>query len=155
FDESRYFQPAEKQSVFGFNGEELGITICEDVWNDKTFWVNRRYDRDPVVEIFGQGTTVLLNVSASPYTIDKRSLRFDMLRSIALQYKKPVIYVNQVGGNDSLIFDGASMAVTADGKMGAQALAFEEDLVLFDTVTGKGDIHEQDHEEIGYAYEGL
>ena len=155
FDESRYFQPAEKQSVFGFNGEELGITICEDVWNDKTFWVNRRYDRDPVVEIFAQGTTVLLNVSASPYTIDKRSLRFDMLRSIALQYKKPVIYVNQVGGNDSLIFDGASMAVTAEGNMGAQALAFEEDLVLFDTVTGKGDIHDQDHEEIGYAYQGL
>ena len=155
FDESRYFQPAEKQTVFGFNGEELGITICEDVWNDKTFWVNRRYDRDPVVEIFAQGTTVLLNVSASPYTIDKRSLRFDMLRSIALQYKKPVIYVNQVGGNDSLIFDGASMAVNAAGNMGAQALAFEEDLVLFDTVTGRGDIHEQDGEEIGYAYQGL
>lgn len=155
FDESRYFQPAEKQTVFGFNGEELGITICEDVWNDETFWVKRRYDRDPVVEIFKQGTTVLLNISASPYTIDKRSLRFDMLRSIALQYKKPVIYVNQVGGNDSLIFDGASMAVTADGKLGAQALSFEEDLVLFDTGTGKGDIHKQDHEEIGYAYQGL
>lgn len=155
FDESRYFQPAEKQTVFGFNGENLGITICEDVWNDETFWVRRRYDRDPVTEIFAQGTTVLLNVSASPYTIDKRNLRFDMLRSIALNHKRPVIYVNQVGGNDSLIFDGASIAVTADGKIGAQAFAFKEDLVLFDTNSGEGDIHEQTPEEIGYAYDAL
>src|SRR3984893_15893713 len=124
FDESRYFQPAEFQSVFGFNGEQLGITICEDVWNDKNFWANRRYDRDPVTEIIGKGTTVLLNVSASPYTIDKRSLRFEMLRSIAITHRRPVIYVNQVGGDDSLIFDGASMALTADGVVAAQALAF-------------------------------
>ena len=155
FDESRYFQPAECQSVFGFNGEQLGITICEDVWNDKNFWANRRYDRDPVTEIIGKGTTVLLNVSASPYTIDKRSLRFEMLRSIATTHKCPVIYVNQVGGDDSLIFDGASMALTADGNVAAQALAFQEDLVLFDTMTGLGDIHAQTHEEIAYAYRAL
>src|SRR6202521_2688675 len=155
FDESRYFQPAERQSVFGFNGEQLGITICEDVWNDKNFWANLRYDRDPVTEIVGQGTTVLLNISASPYTIDKRSLRFEMLRSIAMNHHRPIIYVNQVGGDDSLIFDGASMAITPDGKVAAQAAAFEEDLVLFDTVTGQGEIHAQPHEEIAYAYRAL
>jgi NAD+ synthase/NAD+ synthase (glutamine-hydrolysing) len=155
FDESRYFQPADRQTVFGFNGEQLGITICEDVWNDKNFWAKQLYDRDPVTEIFGQGTTVLLNVSASPYTLDKRSLRFEMLRSIALNHHRPVIYVNQVGGDDSLIFDGASMALTADGNVAAQALAFEEDLVLFDTTTGKGEVHEQPHEEIAYAYQAL
>lgn len=155
FDESRYFQPAECQSIFSFNGEQLGITICEDAWNDKNFWANRRYDRDPVVEIIGKGTTVLLNVSASPYTIDKRSLRFEMLRSIATTHRRPVIYVNQVGGDDSLIFDGASMALTADGNVAAQALAFQEDLVLFDTATGLGDIHAQTHEEIAYAYRAL
>jgi NAD+ synthase (glutamine-hydrolysing) len=155
FDESRYFQPAACQSVFGLNGEQLGITICEDVWNDKNFWANRRYDRDPVTEIIAKGTTVLLNVSASPYTIDKRSLRFEMLRSIAINHRRPVLYVNQVGGDDSLIFDGASMALTADGNVAAQALAFQEDLVLFDTVTGKGDIHAQTHEEIAYAYRAL
>src|SRR3979490_1122844 len=138
FDESRYFQPADHQSVFGFNGEQLGITICEDVWNDKNLWANRRYDRDPVTEIIGQGSTVLLNISASPYTIDKRSLRFEMLRSIAITHRRPAIYVNQVGGDDSLIFDGASMALTADGNVAAQALAFQEDLVLFDTMTGLG-----------------
>src|ERR1700674_1666342 len=155
FDESRYFQPAERQSVFGFNGEQLGITICEDVWNDKNFWANLRYDRDPVTEIVGQGTTILLNISASPYTIDKRSLRVEMLRSIAQQHRRPIIYVNQVGGDDSLIFDGASMALTPDGHIAAQAKAFEEDLVLFDTVTGKGDMHPQVKEEIAYAYQAL
>jgi NAD+ synthase (glutamine-hydrolysing) len=155
FDESRYFQPADRQSVFGLGNEQLGITICEDVWNEEGFWLRPLYDRDPVVEIFKQGTTVLLNISASPYTIDKRSLRLEMLRSIALKHRRPVVYVNQFGGNDSLIFDGASLALTAEGKVAAQALAFEEDLVLFDTVTGKGDIHEQPHEEIAYAYRAI
>jgi len=155
FDESRYFQPAEKQSTYDFGTEHLGITICEDVWNEKNFWPESRYDRDPVTELVVQGTSLLLNISASPYTIDKRALRFDMLRSIARSHHRPVIYVNQVGGNDSLIFDGASMALTADGKVGAQALAFEEDLVLFDTETGQGEIHPQPREEIEYAYRAL
>src|SRR5215471_18544578 len=155
FDESRYFQPADRQYVFGLHGEQLGITICEDVWNDENFWAQQLYDRDPVNEIVRQGTTVLLNISASPYTLDKRALRFEMLRSIALTHKLPVVYVNQFGGNDSLIFDGASIALTPDGKVAAQAKAFEEDLVLFDTATGKGEIHEQPHEEIAYAYQAL
>lgn len=155
FDESRYFQPATKQSVYEFGGEKLGITICEDVWNDKNFWAVRLYDRDPVTELAAQGTQILINISASPYTIDKRGLRVDMLRSTAMTHKLPVIYVNQVGGNDSLIFDGASMALTADGKVAAQGAALEEDLVLFDTATGEGEIHEQPREEIEYAYRAL
>ena len=155
FDESRYFQPAAHQVTYDFGNEHLGITICEDVWNDKNFWPNCLYDRDPVTELVGQGTTLLLNISASPYTIDKRALRFEMLRSIAITHRRPVVYVNQVGGNDSLIFDGASLALTADGKVAAQALAFEEDLVLFDTETGYGEIHPQPREEIAYAYRAL
>jgi NAD+ synthetase len=155
FDESRYFQPADRQSAYGFGKEQLGITICEDVWNDKNFWAQCRYDRDPVTELVGQGITVLLNISASPYTIDKRALRLEMLQSIAVNQHRPIVYVNQVGGDDSLIFDGASMALTAEGKVAAQALAFEEDLVLFDTVTGEGEIHEQPKEEIAYAYRAL
>jgi NAD+ synthase (glutamine-hydrolysing) len=155
FDESRYFHPAEKQQVIDFHGQALGVTICEDAWNDENFWPNRRYDRDPVTELIEQGTQVLLNISASPYTIDKRALRVDMLRSIAMHNRKPVVYVNQFGGNDSLIFDGASVALTADGKVAAQALAFEEDLVMFDTETGEGEIHEQPRQEIEYAYRAL
>ncbi len=155
FDESRYFQPAERQTTYDFGNEHLGITVCEDVWNDKNFWPNVLYDRDPVTELIGQGTTLFLNISASPYTIDKRALRFDMLKSIAKTHHRAVVYVNQVGGNDSLIFDGASLALNADGKVAAQALAFEEDLVLFDTETGQGEIHPQPRQEIEYAYRAL
>src|SRR6201993_3747970 len=155
FDESRYFQPAAAQKVFGYENEKLGITICEDVWNDKNFWAVRRYDRDPVTELTAQGTSVIINISASPYTIDKRSLRVDMLRSIALNHQLPIVYVNQVGGNDSLIFDGASMAFRMDGKVAAQAAAFEQDLVLFDTATGRGEVHEPPPEEIAYAFQAL
>src|SRR6266516_4636422 len=142
-------------AIVGFGGEMLGITICEDVWNDKNFWAVRRYDRDPVTELAAQGTSVIINISASPYTIDKRALRVDMLRSIALSHQLPIVYVNQVGGNDSLIFDGASVALTLDGKVAAQAAAFEEDLILFDTTTGEGEIHEQPPEEIAYAFQAL
>jgi NAD+ synthase (glutamine-hydrolysing) len=155
FDESRYFQPAEKQVVYSFQDEKLGITVCEDVWNDPNFWPTRLYERDPVVELIKQGTSVLLNISASPYTIDKRNLRIEMLRAIAMEQRRPIVYVNQIGGDDNLIFDGASMAITADGHVAAQALAFKEDLVLFDTVTGRGEIHEQPPGEIAYAYEAL
>src|SRR6202790_4489103 len=128
FDESRYFQPAAHQVTYDFGNEHLGITICEDVWNDKNFWPNCLYDRDPVTELVGQGTTLLLNISASPYTIDKRALRFEMLRSIAITHRRPVVYVNQVGGNDSLIFDGASLLLTADRMAAAQGTDVEEDL---------------------------
>ena len=83
FDESRYFQPANTQFVFPFNSENLGITICEDCWNDKSFWPQRLYDRDPVAEIVGKGSSLLLNISSSPYAFDKRSLRHDMLQAIA------------------------------------------------------------------------
>jgi NAD+ synthase (glutamine-hydrolysing) len=151
FDESRYFQPAERQTTYDFGNDHLGITICEDVWNEKNFWPHMLYDRDPVGELVTQGTSLLLNISASPYAIDKRALRVAMLRSIAKTHQRPVIYVNQVGGNDTLVFDGASLALTADGKIAAQALAFEEDTVLFDTETGLGDIHPVTRQEIEYA----
>jgi NAD+ synthase (glutamine-hydrolysing) len=155
FDESRYFQPADKQVVYSFQDEKLGITICEDVWNDPNFWPTRLYERDPVVELSKQGTSVLLNISASPYTIDKKNLRFEMLRAIAMKQRLPVVYVNQVGGDDNLVFDGASMAINPDGRVAAQALAFREDLVMFDTATGQGEIHKLPPSEIAYAYEAL
>ncbi len=155
FDESRYFQPGDKQYVYGLGREQLGITVCEDVWNDKTFWSNPLYARDPVSELVQQGTSVLINISASPYTIDKRTLRQEMLRSIALRHSRPVIYVNQVGGDDSLIFDGASFVIDQHGELAAQAKAFEEDIVLYDTVTCQGDIHQQPSDETAYAYQAL
>ena len=155
FDESRYFQPADKQYVYGLGQDVLGITVCEDVWNDKTFWASPLYLRDPVTELISQGTSILINISASPFTIDKPFLRLGMLRSLALHHQRPVIYVNQVGGNDSLIFDGASVAFNAHGRIAAQARAFDEDLVLFDTVTGEGDLHDQPSSEVASAFQAL
>ena len=155
FDESRYFQPAHSQHTFSLRAEKLGITICEDCWNDKNFWAQRLYERDPVAELVAQGSNLILNISASPYTIDKRSLRHDMLRAIAIERRVPVVYVNQVGGNDSLIFDGSSMAFMPDGRVAAMAKSFEEDLVLFDTVTGAGEIRPQPLDELAAAYHAL
>jgi NAD+ synthase (glutamine-hydrolysing) len=155
FDESRYFQPAHTQHVFRLDTEALGITICEDCWNDKAYWPQRLYDRDPVAELVGKGSTLLLNISSSPYTIDKRSLRHDMLRAIAREHRVPFVYVNQVGGNDSLIFDGSSVAFMPDGRIAAQAKSFEEDLVLFDTRTGEGDIRPHSDDELEGAYRAL
>jgi NAD+ synthase/NAD+ synthase (glutamine-hydrolysing) len=155
FDENRYFQPAKEQFVFPLSKTQLGITICEDIWNDKNFWTKHLYERDPVAELVSKGAQVIINLSASPYTIDKRNLRTDMLRALARDNARPVVYVNQVGGNDSLIFDGSSLAVMPDGRIAAQAQSFEEDLVLFDSATGQGDIRSQPAEEIDAAYKAL
>ena len=155
FDESRYFQPAQEQFVFPLGREQLGITICEDIWNDKNFWSKRLYERDPVAELVGKGATVIINISASPYTIDKRALRMDMLRALARHHHRPVVYVNQVGGDDSLIFDGASAAVLPDGRVAVQARAFDEDVAIFDTASGQGDLRDVPADELEYAYRAL
>jgi NAD+ synthase (glutamine-hydrolysing) len=155
FDETRYFQPATVQHTFAFGSDMLGVTICEDSWNDKSFWPERLYDRDPVAELVGKGSSLILNISSSPYELGKRGLRHDMLRAMARDRGVPVVYVNQVGGNDSLIFDGSSMAFTPDGRMVAQAKSFEEDLVYFDSVTGKGDIRPAMEDEYEAAYSAL
>jgi NAD+ synthase/NAD+ synthase (glutamine-hydrolysing) len=155
FDESRYFQPAHTQHVFPMGADALGITICEDCWNDKNFWVKQLYERDPVAELAGKGSTLLLNISSSPYTFDKRAFRLDMLRATARQHRLPFVYVNQVGGNDSLVFDGSSVAFMGDGRIAALAKSFDEDLVFFDTVTGEGDIRPRIDEEIEAVYRAL
>jgi NAD+ synthase (glutamine-hydrolysing) len=155
FDESRYFQPATSQDVYSFGGKNLGITICEDIWNDKTFWAKPLYERDPVAELVLKGANVLLNISASPYTIDKRSLRIDMLCSLASAHGLPILYVNQVGGNDSLVFDGGSVAILPDGKIVAHASSFVEDLVLFDTETLAGELHAQPLDEVEASLQAI
>ena len=155
FDESRYFQPAHSQHIVPLCGQKLGITICEDSWNDKYFWAQRLYERDPIAELVGQGTTVLINISSSPFTIDKRGLRFEMLKAIAREHHVPVVYVNQVGGNDSLVFDGSSVVISPDGRIAALAKSFEEDMVLFDSVTGSGDVRPQPSDELEAIYSAL
>jgi NAD+ synthase (glutamine-hydrolysing) len=155
FDESRYFQPAHTQDVFAMGADALGITICEDCWNDRNFWVKQLYERDPVAELAGKGSTLLLNISSSPYTFDKRAFRLEMLRATARQHRLPFVYVNQVGGNDSLVFDGSSVAFMGDGRIAALAKSFDEDLVFFNTATGEGDIRPRIGEEIEAVYRAL
>lgn len=155
FDESRYFQPASSQSNVAFCKQMLGITICEDCWNDKDYWTQRLYERDPVTELVSQGTTILLNISASPYNLDKRNLRKEMLQALARHHRVPVVYVNQTGGNDSLVFDGSSIAFNADGRLAALAHSFREDIVLFDSASGSGDIRSEPRDELAVAYDAL
>ena len=155
FDETRYFQPATIQHAFKFGSDTLGVTICEDSWNDKSFWPERLYDRDPVAELVSKGSTLILNISSSPYTLGKRGLRRDMLGAVARDRGVPVVYVNQVGGNDSLIFDGSSVAFAPDGRVAALAKSFDEDLIYFDSVTGKGDIRSEMEDEYEAAYRAL
>jgi NAD+ synthase/NAD+ synthase (glutamine-hydrolysing) len=143
FDELRYFDPAESQKLLPLDGKEFALTICEDAWNDKHFWHRRLYRVDPVDELLHAGGNMVLNISASPFHLGKRELRRQMLATIARDNKVPVLFVNQVGGNDSLIFDGSSMVIAPDGRIVAQAKSFEEDLVIFDSETMQGDMHEQ------------
>jgi len=155
FDETRYFQPAHTQFPFPLGSETLGITICEDSWNDKNFWPERLYDRDPVAELVGKGSSIILNLSSSPYTLGKRGLREDMLGAVARERGVPVVYVNQVGGNDSLIFDGSSVAFTREGRVAARAKSFDEDLIFFDSATGIGDLRPPIKDEFEAAYRAL
>ena len=155
FDESRYFRPADSQQVFFFGGVNLGITICEDIWNDKILGAQPLYERDPVAELLAQGAGLIINISGSPYTINKRALRNEMLRALASKHERPVIYVNQAGGNDSLVFDGSSVVMLPDGRIAAQASSFAEDLVLFDTETLSGEIHPQPVDEVEAALNAL
>ncbi len=137
FDEQRYFAPAASQSVFELVGERLGITICEDAWNDKNFWPQRLYPLDPVESLMQQGATLILNISASPFSRGKRETRQKMLTALARRHRVPVVMVNQIGGNDSLIFDGSSIAIDAQGKCIGRAKSFHEDLVIVDTSAPK------------------
>ena len=133
FDEMRYFDSAESVSVFEFKGEKLGISICEDIWNDADYWYRRRYRKDPVKELINQGASILINISASPYSYGKRADRKKMLSVLTKKDRIPLAYVCCVGAQTDLIFDGASMCLDAKGNLVKHGKAFEEDFIVFDT----------------------
>jgi NAD+ synthetase len=132
FDEQRYFAPSKGQRVVALDGIRLAITICEDAWNDKNFWPRRLYSVDPMEELMGQNPALHINLSSSPFWHSKRAIRREMLAAIARRDRIPVLMCNQVGGNDSLIFDGSSLALDGRGDLIAQAASFNEDLVIVD-----------------------
>jgi NAD+ synthase (glutamine-hydrolysing) len=155
FDETRYFEPAPKQFPLTLDGSTTALTICEDAWNDKQFWERRLYSRDPVEELAQAHPRVLISINASPYHMGKRALRREVFSATARHSRIPIVYVNQVGGNDQLIFDGSSFAMNAQGDVIASAASFEEDLVLVDTETLTGDHHETYSDECDAAYQAL
>ena len=126
FDEARYFHPADKVELFTLRGKKVALTICEDAWNDRTYWTQRLYQRDPVEELFAQGAELLICINASPFSEGKRDVRRKIYSAVAKRYNKPVLYVNQVGGNDQLVFDGSSFAMNARGEIIATACSFDE-----------------------------
>jgi NAD+ synthase/NAD+ synthase (glutamine-hydrolysing) len=155
FDELRNFAPARHQELFAFCGKQMALTICEDAWNDKHFWPRQLYSIDPVEALVKAGGNFVLNISASPFWTGKRELRQEMLATIARTDRVPVAFVNQVGGNDSLVFDGSSLVFDRDGKVIAQGKSFEEDLIFFDADSLSGDMHEQIAGEEASVYAAL
>jgi NAD+ synthetase len=139
FDEDRYFEPAAKVEPFAFNGRKLGITICEDIWNDEDFWPTRLYRRDPVRELIGQGAEVILNISASPWHDGKERTRLEMLRRVARDERVPLAQVNAVGANDELIFDGHSAVLNSGGGLVALGNGFAEQVMVADLDAGRAD----------------
>ena len=133
FDEDRYFEPAQENTPVDFAGHKIGLTICEDIWNDEDFWPERRYRRNPPMELAAAGAEILFNISASPWHLGKENTRHEMLRSLALKAKRPVVFCNQVGGNDELVFDGGSLVFNAAGELVARGRMFGEDFLVVDT----------------------
>ena len=148
FDEDRYFEPAKGNSPVEFRSMKLGLTICEDVWNDADFWRDRRYHDEPVTQLAESGADLLINISASPWHLGKDAMRHEMLASLAAKVHCPLAYCNAVGGNDELIFDGGSLVLDAQGRPLAQGKRFAEDLVMVDLLdTPPIEIAEGDDEQ--------
>ena len=132
FDEDRYFEPYLGAQILDIAGRRLGISICEDIWNDRDFWKRRRYHHDPVEELVAAGADAIVNLSASPFAAGKHQRREEMLSAMARRHRVPLVYVNQYGGNDDLVFDGRSIAFDAAGEPTARGRSFERDIVFCD-----------------------
>ncbi len=126
FDDPRYFQPSLERHLFAIGEDKLGVAVCEDFWNDKTFWRERLYSNDPADELIELGAEVLISINASPFNKGKMGQRCAMVSHRAMTAKIPIVFVNLVGGNDGVIFDGASIVADAHGKIILQAPPFEE-----------------------------
>jgi NAD+ synthetase len=130
FDEDRYFEPAQSVPLVHFGGRNLGLSICEDAWNSEDFWPKPLYPTDPIRNQVEKGADLLINISASPYEMEKPHFRFEMLFDHVRKHKVPLVYVNLVGGNDDLLFDGNSLALGKNGNVIAQGRSFLEDLLI-------------------------
>ena len=159
FDERRYFEPGLQANYFTLDDIHIGVTICEDLWNDEEFWGKRSYTVNPIADLAILGVDLIVNLSASPYTVGKQQFRETMLRHSAVRFQQPMIYANQVGGNDDLIFDGRSFALNRQGGIMCRARGFDTDLVVVEFDEAQGDfqlgsvapVYESEDEEIWQA----
>jgi NAD+ synthase (glutamine-hydrolysing) len=154
FDEDRYFQSSDHVQLVPFRGHSLGISICEDAWNSEDFWPKPLYATDPIRNQVEKGADLLINISASPFEIEKPKLRFQMLQDHVRRHHVPLIYVNLVGGNDDLLFDGNSLALGKSGNVIAQGKSFSEDLLLIDS-SSEEDRGYQEGETLQNLFEAL
>lgn len=157
FDEPRHFEPATSPTVIDLNGMKIGLSLCEDLWNDKGFWTHQAYPLDPTAIAVSQGADLLINASASPYWQDKGALRERMISAAAKRHALPVLYVNQTGGNDELVYDGRSLAFDAQGRLAARGKAFAEDLVVVEVAgtSVRGSLAEAPGNEVTAVYAAL
>jgi NAD+ synthase (glutamine-hydrolysing) len=140
FDEKRYFEPGLKPNYFILDDVKIGVTICEDLWNDEEFWGKRSYAVNPIADLANLGVDLIVNLSASPYTVSKKHLREAMLKHSAVNFQQPIIYTNQVGGNDDLIFDGRSFALNKQGEIVCRAKGFISDFLTVEFNSNKKDL---------------
>jgi NAD+ synthase/NAD+ synthase (glutamine-hydrolysing) len=155
FDEGRNFAEGAAQTIWQAPTARIALSICEDAWNDRLFWPHPLYRRDPVAELMQQGADVLISINGSPFSLGKQKQREEMFRAIVHRHKVPAIVVNQVGGNDQVVFDGSSFAMDREGNVIALAASFREDLIIVDTATGTGDRREPQRGDCEAAYEAL
>jgi len=144
FDEDRYFEPAKGSQILEFRGLKLGVTVCEDVWNDRQFWPHPRYHADPTECFAREGVGLMVNLSASPFSVGKQERRERMLSAMAARSRLQLAYINLVGGNDDLVFDGRSSFFNDRGELLARGRGFEEDLLLVDLDPPRGEVAEDD-----------
>jgi NAD+ synthetase len=154
FDEDRYFEPATENLPCELNGRKIGVTICEDAWNDEDFWQDRRYRINPIAELANEGAELIFNLSASPWHLGKNRIRHAMLASLAKKVQRPLLYANLIGGNDELIFDGTSLAFDSKGELLARGKMFEEDFVVVDS-DASGVVAPPDMPDDEKVYKGL
>jgi NAD+ synthase (glutamine-hydrolysing) len=148
FDEARYFEPAETCEPFDFKGERIGLSICEDAWNDPQLFRRRPYAVDPIQMLASRGASLMINISASPFAVGKEGFRAELMSSHACRHHTPFIFVNLTGGNDELVFDGRSLFLDARGKLVNALAAFEEQMVVVDSAAAGGDGRYREMDEI-------
>ena len=154
FDEARYFEPGSHSQTYQYKGLNLGITVCEDIWNDKGSFPQKLYATDPISDLVsgmqseGGNIDLLINISASPFHVGKENIKQEIFTKVCRNNNVPLIYVNQVGGQDSLLFDGLSMAMDNRGNIIARAEKFKEDMIILDTDTWQGEVHGQQIQEV-------